>query len=235
VENTKLWYYESKGRGPCLTDLDQLKKNLPEHPDIQFREEYVNTAVMTLLVFLEGEYHFVFQKRGPNIRQQGEIGFPGGVCQPEDGSPERTALRETIEEMGIPGEKIRVIGRLDTLIAPMGAIVDAFVGVADIEGLDELSPNSDEVAEVFSLPVSWFENNRPREYKTLLKVHPSVVDENTREEIALFPARELGLPEKYHRPWGSMQHLIYVYEVGGRMIWGLTARLILDFVGKLKA
>lgn len=217
-----------------MTDLEQLRSRLPKHPGIQFREEYVNTAVMALLVFIEGEYHFVFQKRGPNIRQHGETGFPGGVCQPEDSGPERTALRETVEEMGIPVEKIRVIGRLDTMIAPMGAIVDAFVGVADIKALDELSPNIDEVAEVFTVPVSYFENNTPREYQTMLKVHPVVVDDKTGKEVVLFPARELGLPERYEKPWGSMKHAIYVYEVGQRMIWGLTARLILDFIGRLK-
>lgn len=217
-----------------MTDLEQLKNELPGYPGIQFREEYVNSAVLVLLVFLEGEYHFVFQKRGPNIRQNGEISFPGGICQSEDETPERTAVRETVEEMGIPEEKIRVIGPLDVLIAPMGAIVDAFVGVADIKGIDEISPNSDEVAEVFTIPVSYFENNVPQEYKAMLKVHPVAVDDKTGEEVVLFPARELGLPDRYEKPWGNMKHAIYVYKVGQRMIWGLTARLILDVVSRLK-
>jgi 8-oxo-dGTP pyrophosphatase MutT (NUDIX family) len=218
-----------------MTDLDILKKNLPAHPGIQFREEYVNTAVMVLLAFLDAEYHFVFQKRAANIRQNGEIGFPGGVCQAEDKTAERTALRETVEEMGIPAGRISVVGRLDTLIAPMGAIVDPFVGVADIRGLEEFAPNPAEVAEVFSIPVSYFEANPPREYWTVLKTHPSVTDEKTGKEIVLFPAGELGLPERYHKPWGGMRHAIYVYEAGRRMIWGLTARLILDLTGRLKA
>jgi peroxisomal coenzyme A diphosphatase NUDT7 len=217
-----------------MTELEQLRNRLPKYPGIQFREEYVNSAVLVLLVFLEGEYHFVFQKRGPNIRQNDEISFPGGVCQPEDESPEHTAVRETVEEMGIPVEKIRVIGQLDTMIAPMGAIVDAFVGVADIKGLDEILPSRDEVAEVFTIPVSYFENNAPQEYKAMLKVHPVALDDKTGKEIVLFPARELGLPERYEKPWGNMKHAIYVYKVGQRMIWGLTARLILDFVRRLK-
>jgi hypothetical protein len=61
------------------------------------------------------------------------------------------------------------------------------------------------------------------------------VDEETGEETALFPAKELGLPEKYHKPWGNMRHRIYLYDVGQRRIWGLTARLVLDFVRRLKA
>jgi peroxisomal coenzyme A diphosphatase NUDT7 len=217
-----------------LTDLDLLKRNLPEHSDIRFRDEYVNTAVMVLLLLTGGEYHFVFQKRGPNIRQQGEISFPGGVCHAEDEGPERTAVRETVEEMGIPGEKIRVLGPLGTFIAPMGAIVDAFVGVADIKGIEETVPNSEEVAEVFTVPVSFFESNDPQEFSALLKVHPTVVGEKTGEEVVLLPARELGLPEMYEKPWGGMKHSIYLYKAGERIIWGLTARLVLDFVRRLK-
>jgi coenzyme A diphosphatase NUDT7 len=217
-----------------MTDLEQLKNELPGYPGIQCREEYLNSAVLVLLVFIEGEYHFVFQERAANIRQNGEISFPGGICQSEDEGPEGAAVRETVEEMGIPSEKIRVIGPLDVLIAPMGAIVDAFVGVADIKGLDEISPNRDEVAEVFTIPVSYFESNAPQEYKAMLKVHPAAPDDKTGKEVVLFPARELGLPERYEKPWGNMKHTIYVYKVGERMIWGLTARLILDVVRRLK-
>ncbi len=49
--------------------------------------------------------------------------------------------------MGIAAERIQVLGALDTLIAPMGAVVDAYVGIADIGSLAELRPNADEVAE----------------------------------------------------------------------------------------
>jgi peroxisomal coenzyme A diphosphatase NUDT7 len=217
-----------------VTNIEQLQERLPKHPGISSREEYVNTAVLVLLVFIGGEYHFVFQKRGPNIRQNGEVGFPGGVYHPEDGCLQETAVRETIEEMGIPREKIRVIGPLDVLIAPMGATVDAFVGIAEIKGLDEIIPNRDEVAEVFTVPVSYFEKKAPQKYKAELKVHPAVLDEKTGKEIVLFPARELGLPERYAKPWGGMKHTIYVYEVAGHIIWGLTARLIVDIVNRLE-
>jgi 8-oxo-dGTP pyrophosphatase MutT (NUDIX family) len=217
-----------------MVSIEKLKSRLPERPGIQLKEEYINTAVLVLLVFMDGEYHFVFQKRGPNIRQNGEICFPGGVFHAEDSNPEQTAVRETVEEMGIPKEKIRVIGPLDTLVAPMGATVDAFVGVAEISGIDEISPNRDEVESVFAMPVSYFENNAPLKYHAHLKVHPFTVDEKTGEEVVLFPARELGLPERYEKPWGGMKHTIYVYRVGQGIIWGITARFILDVVNRLK-
>jgi len=218
-----------------MTRLEQLRGKLPAHAGIHSQDGYVCTAVLALLILIDGEYHFVFQKRSPYIRQNGEICFPGGVCHPADVTPEHAAIRETGEEMGIPAEKIKVIGALDAQISTVGAIVYAFVGVADITSLDEITPNKDEVESVFTVPVSYFEKNEPERYQTLLKVHPAIVDEKTGEEIVLFPARELGLPDKYTKPWGSLKHDIYVYRLDPRVIWGITARFIVDIVNKLKS
>lgn len=217
-----------------MTRIEQLQGKLPTHPGILAKDEYINTAVMVLLVFLDGEFHFVFQKRCIHIRQGGEICFPGGLFHQEDIEPKQTAIRETVEEMGISASKLKVLGALDVQIAPMGATVEAFVGVADITSLDEITPNKDEVENVFTVPVSYFENHAPQTYQTILKIHPSIVDEKTGKEIVLFPARKLGLPEKYANPWGNMKHLIYVYPVPQGIIWGITARFIVHVVNKLK-
>jgi len=218
-----------------MTRLEQLQGKLPAHSGMRAQDKYIDTAVLALLIFIGSEYHFVFQKRSPHIRQNGEICFPGGVCHPGDATPEHTAIRETGEEMGIPAEKINVIGALDAQMASVGAIVHAFVGVACISSLDEIAPNKDEVEFVFTVPVSYFEDHEPEKYQTFLKVHPTVVDEKTGEEIVLFPARELGLPDKYTKPWGSLKHDIYVYKVNQRVIWGITAGFIVDIVNKLKS
>jgi 8-oxo-dGTP pyrophosphatase MutT (NUDIX family) len=217
-----------------VVNLDELRNKLPRYPGILHREEYINTAVLVLLIFMGGEYHFVFQKRGPHIRQGGEVCFPGGFYDPEDCSPEQTALRETVEEMGIPAHKITVLGQLDTLIAPMGAMVEAFVGVADIRGLEDIRANAEEVEYVFSVPVSYFEKNEPEEYPVMMQVHPARIDDKTGEEVVLFPARELGLPEKYSKPWGGMKHTIYVYKVKENIIWGITAKFIVEVIRKLR-
>jgi len=217
-----------------MTKLDLLQGKLPAHPGVHSEDDYINTAVLVLLVFLNGEYHFVFQKRVPHIRQGGEICFPGGFRRPQDATFEQTAIRETVEEMGIPEEKLIVIGQFDTLITPLGVSVNAFVGVADITSLGEITPNRDEVEWVFSIPVSYFEKHAPQKYEALLQVHPTIVDEKTGHEIVLLPAKELGLPDKYMKPWGGVKHVIYVYKVEQGTIWGLTARIIVDIVKKLQ-
>ena len=76
------------------------------------------------------------QKRSANVRQGGEIGFPGGMFDPiTDKNPKDTAVRETIEEMGIARDKIEIIGRTDTVISITGSIVEGFVGFTEIEDL----------------------------------------------------------------------------------------------------
>ena len=217
-----------------MTELELLLKKLPSQPGIHSREEYINTAVLILLILMNGEYHFIFQKRAPHIRQSGEICFPGGIYRVEDGTRQQTAIRETVEELGIPSEKIRIIGVLDTMLAPMGATVDAFVGVADLKSLDEIIPNGDEVELVFTVPVSFFENYEPQKYEAIIKIHPTILDEKSGKEVVLFPTKELGLPDRYAKPWGGMRHTIYVYKVKQGIIWGITARFIVDFVKKLK-
>jgi coenzyme A diphosphatase NUDT7 len=217
-----------------MVHIEELQGSLTAQPCIQPPEEYLRTAVLVLLVFLNNEYHFVFQKRVPHIRQGGEICFPGGLWVPEDGSAERTAIRETIEELGIREEKLTVLGALHTQIAPLGAVVEGFVGTAAISSLEELAPNAAEVASIFTTPVSFFETQKPQVYHPQLKVHPIVVDEKSGKEIVLFPARELGLPDTYAKPWGGMRHTIYAYRVEQGLIWGITARFVLDLISKLK-
>jgi 8-oxo-dGTP pyrophosphatase MutT (NUDIX family) len=143
-----------------------------------------------------------------------------------------TAVRETVEELGITREKIRVIGRFDTLVASMGATVDAFLGLLDITDTENLTLNPDEVEKVFTLPVSFFINNPPESYPVRLVVEPSYIGKDGKEVI-LFPAKELGLPEIYHKPWGKAMHRVLVYKTPVETIWGITAEIVHDMISKI--
>ena len=160
--------------------LRRLHDNLPAQPCLLGLEDYRSTAVLMLLLLLDGEYHFVLQERHPEIPQGGEICFPGGLFDPDhDADTEQTAIRETVEELGIPQERIAVVGALGTLVTSMGATVDAYVGIGWLKGLEELRINGSEVNSVFTVPVSYFENTPPEEYKTVVREHPTCVDERT--------------------------------------------------------
>jgi len=215
--------------------LEDLVKKMPVVPGINGKEEYFNSAVLALLILINGEYHFIFQKRSATIRQAGQICFPGGKFDPDkDADFKETAVRETAEELGVASDKISIIGTLDTIFSVRGTSVDAFLGVIDISSLDDLNINSDEVERIFSVPVSYFEKTEPEVYQVSITASPSYINQ-AGEEVILLPAKELGLPEMYTRPWGNMMNNVYVYRVAGVTIWGITARLIRDVIAKIRA
>ncbi len=215
--------------------IDALKSKLPIVPGINGKEEFLNFAVLVLLLLVDDEFHFVFEKRAANIRQAGESCFPGGKFEPDqDVNFRDTAIRETVEELGVTSDKLRILGNLDTVVTTLGATVDAFLAILDLESLEELQINLQEVERVFSIPVSFFENNEPESYKVAITANPSSVNQ-AGEVVTTFPATELGLPERYTKPWGNVLGNVYVYRVESVTIWGLTARLIRDVVAKLKS
>lgn len=62
----------------------------------------------------------------------GQIGFPGGRCEPSDQSPEFTALREANEEVGLIPDKLVVLGTLsDLYIRASNFLIKPVVAVTD--------------------------------------------------------------------------------------------------------
>src|ERR1700749_409197 len=78
-----------------------------------------SAVLVPLYVAADGATHAVFPRRRADLkRHEGEISFPGGRREPDE-SLERTALREACEEIGLPPDKVDVIGAL----APVGTFV----------------------------------------------------------------------------------------------------------------
>ncbi|MEF8822972.1 MAG: CoA pyrophosphatase [Desulfohalobiaceae bacterium] len=214
-------------------ELDPLFRALPRHPGIMGKERFFNAAVLIPLLECDGELHFLFQKRARDIRQGGEICFPGGEHEPEaDGLCRETALREAEEELGISRERVSILGHMDTLVSPRGITVDSFPALLDIRGPDELAPDPREVERVFSLPVSWFEENEPDTYWLKLQIQPSYVD-GSGEKIDLLPVDTLGLPQRYASTWEGLRHSVAIYHSPQEVVWGLTAELIREFLTHL--
>ncbi len=210
--------------------IENLKEKLPKLPGILGKANYFNSAVFIPLIALNNEFHLLFEKRAKNIRQGSEICFPGGEYDPEiDKSFTETAVRETIEELGIEREKISVIGCLDTLVGPMGVTVDPIIGTIKINNIDDLPFDKNEVEKIFTVPLSYFLQTKPDEYHLRTEVQPEYLDENGKK-IILFPTKELGLPEIYWKPWHTRKQRILVYKTSEGVIWGLTARLIEEII-----
>ncbi len=117
-------------------------------------DQVVQASVLVPLVFLDGEWQLLFQHRTSSVAtHKDEVSFPGGAAEPEDLSPEFTALREAHEELGIPMEEIHVIGCLPVM--KMFPFFQVTPVVAWLDARNEYSLSEDEVSRVFVVPLSW--------------------------------------------------------------------------------
>jgi 8-oxo-dGTP pyrophosphatase MutT (NUDIX family) len=207
-------------------NIDKLKSVLPLTPGILHKEKYFKAAVLIPFVKSGDEYFLIFEKRAANIRQGSEICFPGGEYDAEkDINFEQTALRETSEELGISLNSVTIIGRLDTLIGPMGVLIESYLGVLDITETTDFNIDVFEVEKAFKVPLSYFVDNDPEVYHLRMEMHP-VIKEKDGTVVEIFPAKTLNLPERYWMPWKAADREVYVYRTDEGVIWGLTAELL---------
>jgi 8-oxo-dGTP pyrophosphatase MutT (NUDIX family) len=116
--------------------------------------QFVDAAVL-VPVFrdTEGELHLVMIRRAAGGLHGGQLAFPGGRPEPEDGSILDTALRESWEEIGLAPERVRVLGALppvDTLATRYR--IHPFLGLIDHPG--RWVPEPAEVDDVMEIPLN---------------------------------------------------------------------------------
>ncbi len=132
-----------RGLGPAAFDV-------PPDPDPEGRRL---GAVLILLYpnapKLDGEQapHLVLTRRTEMLRSHsGQISLPGGRYDPADGSLLRTALRETLEELGVEPAGLTILGRLEPeSITVSHYLVAPFIAYAPRR--PDFRPAPDEVAE----------------------------------------------------------------------------------------
>ena len=86
-------------------------------------------------------------------KHPGQVSFPGGRIDPSDDGPVAAALREAEEEIGLPPDRVEVIGIADRYRTITGFEVTPVVGVVP-PGL-ELAPHPGEVADMFEAPLDY--------------------------------------------------------------------------------
>jgi 8-oxo-dGTP pyrophosphatase MutT (NUDIX family) len=116
-----------------------------------------DAAVLVPVVDDGDDAKVILTQRTTNLRKHsGQIAFPGGGVDPEDGSPERAALREAQEEIGLDPAYVETLARLPDYYAATGFRITPVLSV--VERGFQLKLNPSEVEKVFEVPLSFLMN-----------------------------------------------------------------------------
>ncbi|MDF2569571.1 MAG: nudL [Sporomusa sp.] len=181
-------------------------------------DDYLQAAVTVPLVDIAGQPSVLFEVRSGKLQwQPGEICFPGGRIEADDISPLHAAVRETVEELGVQPENIEVLGPLDIMVSPIGVMLYPYA--IHLTAPLPLKYNADEVATVFTVPLEFLLNTKPQvaAMETATKPLPGF-------PFDLMPP---DYPQGYRR---RAKYSVLFYQYKEYVIWGLTARVLDDFL-----
>jgi 8-oxo-dGTP pyrophosphatase MutT (NUDIX family) len=147
-----------------VLDVARLRERLRRTPpafsvygdDDAGRESAAVTAAAVLVPIVDHPpgLTVIFTKRTSQLKaHSGQVSFPGGRAEPEDPTPEFTALREAQEEIGLAIERVEVLARLPDYHTRTGFRVTPVVGV--VTPPLALTPDPREVEEVFEVPLAF--------------------------------------------------------------------------------
>lgn len=199
--------------------LDALRRRFGGHTPGLLGARH-SFAVLCPLVEREDGLHLLFEVRAKELRQGGEVCFPGGRAEPGE-SPLQCALRETEEELSISSAEITLLGTPDFICNQRGFLLYPVLGLVSPIGLAAMRPSPSEVEEVFTVPVNFFRDTPPERYSYDLLPQPP----------ADFPYEAVGISRDY--PWSHGRVDVPVWYYGGHAIWGMTGRIVSHLISEL--
>ena len=142
-------------------EVDRLRAHPEEDGDHRYNPGHArlirsgplrDAAVLIPIVDRGPEATVLLTKRAETLRDHtGQVAFPGGRIDPEDVTPERTALREADEEIGLAGSYVDVIGRMPDYVFGSGYRIAPVLSV--VRPGFHLHLNPDEVDAAFEVPL----------------------------------------------------------------------------------
>lgn len=171
---------------------------------ISIQDDFFTTSAVlfTLVPHEQKPYELVLIHRAnKGSCHRGEMSFPGGKFDPKlDNSLKDTALRECEEEIGVPRDEIKIIGRLNDFPTMTQFIISPFIGVINKE--QELVRDQREVQEIIKVPINFF-----------------IEKQNFRETAMDFGGKPF-----------PVFFFNYEVNHKNYMIWGATAFMIVNFI-----
>ncbi len=194
-----------------MTSRGDLKAFRNREVGIISEMEWRSFAVLVPLVKTEDGLAVLFEERSSKLNTQpDEVSFPGGAVEAGE-SYEEAAVRETMEELLVQREQIKVLGPSDILINPSAKKIHPYLAILeDYDG----SFHEAEVKSTFLVPLSFFKEEEPKIYRNKLILD---IDKD-------FPHQDVPNGFKYRWDRGEYQVMFYYWE--DKVIWGLTARML---------
>lgn len=187
----------------------------PEHSvEKKFENREPALAAVLMPLVMRNELMLLLTQRTTNLStHSGQIALPGGRTDDTDIDAADTALREAMEEIGLPRSHTEVLGTLPVYVTGTAYIITPVVALVTPGFV--LQPNPGEVADVFEVPLAYLMN--PANHRR----HAVEFDGITREWLSM-PY----LDEAVRQEDGQLKE---------RFIWGATAGMLRNLYRFLSA
>jgi 8-oxo-dGTP pyrophosphatase MutT (NUDIX family) len=187
----------------------------PEHSvEKRFSDREPALAAVLLPLVMRDELTLLLTQRSSQLRaHSGQVAFPGGRTDESDQDAVDTALREALEEVGLPRHHVEVLGTLPTYVTGTAFIITPVVALVT-PGF-RLQPNPDEVADVFEVPLNYLMN--PANHRR----HEMAFDGGIRQWLSM--------------PYLDPENEADEGDAKERFIWGATAGMLRNLYRFLSA
>lgn len=198
--------------------LDQIKESIKNY-DATIYGERKKSAVLLPLIKVDGEVHVLYEVRSQHVSQAGDSSFPGGRVE-EGESFEEAAVRETMEELNLDRENIKVIGEIDYIVN-QHVRIHCFVGELTGVEVSDIKPNL-EVEQIYTIPLDYLLRNKPAYFKVGFD--------------PIFEGQFLQELEREQKRYNltNMKEKIPYYQIKTHSLWGFTANLTERFIQIIK-
>jgi 8-oxo-dGTP pyrophosphatase MutT (NUDIX family) len=126
----------------------------------------IPASVLMPIVLRDGEMTLLLTQRTDHLNDHaGQVSLPGGRVDAEDATPVETALRETVEEVGLHRRHLEVLGTLPDYVTGTGFCVTPVVALA--QPPFDLRADPFEVAEIFEVPLAFLMDGANHQRRTV--------------------------------------------------------------------